>query len=97
MHFPKGGGSIKGESKPGEIVWSQVYVQNGILHIDIGRGIVLGLPSEGMQFRWKSITQQWPIVMAVLHGVSRNQLMARHKANHIQVVYASSAELADRG
>jgi hypothetical protein len=25
---------------------------------------------------------------AVLCGVSRDQLMARHKANHIQVVYA---------
>ena len=33
---------------------------------------------------------------AVLHGVSRNQLMARHKANHIQVVYAPSAETADK-
>jgi hypothetical protein len=28
--------------------------------------------------------------------VSRDQLMARHKANHIQVVYAPSAELADK-
>jgi len=33
---------------------------------------------------------------AILHGVSRNQLMARHKANHIQVVYAPSAEIADK-
>ena len=33
---------------------------------------------------------------AILHGVSRDQLMARHKANHIQVAYASSAELADK-
>ena len=33
---------------------------------------------------------------AVLHGVSRDQLMARHKANHIQVVYAPSAEIADK-
>jgi hypothetical protein len=33
---------------------------------------------------------------AVLHGVSRDQLMGRHKANHIQVVYAPSAEIADK-
>jgi len=33
---------------------------------------------------------------AILHGVSRDQLMARHKANHIQVVYAPSAETADK-
>ena len=25
---------------------------------------------------------------AVLHGVTRDQMMARHKANHIQVAYA---------
>ena len=96
MYFPKGGGSIKGESKPGEIVWSRVYVQDGALHVDIGRGTVIALPAEEMQFRWKSTTPQWPIMSAILHGVSRDQLMARHKANHIQVVYAPSAEMADK-
>jgi hypothetical protein len=96
MYFPKGGGTIKGESKPGEIVWSRVYVQNATLHADIGRGTVVHLPPEEMQFRWESTTPQWPIMSAVLHGVSRDQLMARHKANHIQVVYAPSAELADK-
>jgi len=96
MYFPKGGGTIKGESKPGEIVWSRVYIQDGILHVDIGRGTVVALPPEEIQFRWQSTTPQWPIMSAVLHGVSRNQLMARHKANHIQVVYAPSAEVADK-
>jgi hypothetical protein len=32
---------------------------------------------------------------AVLHGVSRDQLMARHKANHVQVAYGADAESAD--
>ena len=96
MYFPKGGGSIKGESKPGEIVWSRVYIQGGRLHADMGRGTVVPLPPEEMQFRWQSTTPQWPIMSAVLHGVSRNQLMARHKANHIQVAYAPSAETADQ-
>ena len=96
MYFPKGGGTIKGESKPGEIVWSRVYIQEGILHADIGRGTVVALAAEDMQFRWKSTTPQCPIMSAVLHGVSRDQLMARHKANHIQVVYAPSTELADK-
>jgi len=32
---------------------------------------------------------------AVLQGVSRDQMMARHKENHIQVVYASDAKAAD--
>ncbi|MEZ6107067.1 MAG: hypothetical protein R3B96_13350 [Pirellulaceae bacterium] len=30
------------------------------------------------------------------YGVSRDQMMARHKSNHIQVAYAQSAEEADR-
>jgi len=96
MYFPKGGGTIKGESKPGEIVWSRVYIQDGALHVDMGRGSVVALASEEMKFRWESTTPQWPIMSAILHGVSRDQLMARHKANHIQVVYASSEELADK-
>jgi L-fucose isomerase, C-terminal domain len=96
MYFPKGGGSIKGESKPGEIVWSRVYIQDGTLHADIGRGTVVALPPQEMEFRWKSTTPQWPIMSAILHGVSRDQLMARHKANHIQVVYAPSVELANK-
>jgi hypothetical protein len=32
---------------------------------------------------------------AVTYGVSRDQMMARHKANHIQVAYARSARDAD--
>jgi hypothetical protein len=96
MYFPKGGGTIKGESKPGEIVWSRVYIQGGALHADVGRGTVVKLPAAEMKFRWESTTPQWPIMSAILHGVRRDQLMARHKANHIQVVYAPSAELANK-
>jgi hypothetical protein len=96
MYFPKGGGTIKGESKPGEIVWSRVYIQDGTLHVDMGRGSVVALSPEEMKFRWESTTPQWPIMSAVLHGISRDQLMARHKANHIQVVYAPSSEIADK-
>ena len=33
---------------------------------------------------------------AVTYGVSRDQMMARHKSNHIQVAYANSAEAANR-
>jgi hypothetical protein len=34
---------------------------------------------------------------AVLKGISRDQMMARHKSNHIQVVYAPDREAARRG
>ncbi|MBN2335889.1 fucose isomerase [Candidatus Bathyarchaeota archaeon] len=96
MYFPLGGGTLKGESKPGEIVWSRVFVMDGGLHVDMGRASVVELPPEETRRRWEATTPQWPIMSAVLHGVSRDQFMARHKANHVQVVYAPGAEEADR-
>ena len=46
--------------------------------------------------RWRETTPQWPIMHAVLDGISRDQMMARHKSNHIQVVYAPNAKEAHR-
>jgi len=95
MYFPKGGSSIQGTSKPGEIVWSRVYISEGRLHLDIGRATVVDLPKAEVQRRLDLTTPQWPIMSALLHGVTRDQMMARHKANHIQVAYAPTAEAAD--
>jgi hypothetical protein len=95
MYFPLGGGTIKGVSKPGEIVWSRVFVMDGALHVDLGRGTVVELPAAETARRWHETTPQWPIMHAVLHGVSRDQLMARHRANHVQVAYAPDAGAAD--
>ena len=91
MYFPLGGGSLKGIGKPGEIVWSRVFVEGGALHADIGRGTVVSLPAAETERRWRATTTQWPIVHAVLHGVSQNQMMARHRANHVNIAYAPSA------
>ncbi|HEY1659935.1 MAG TPA: fucose isomerase [Candidatus Sulfotelmatobacter sp.] len=91
MYFPLGGGTIKGVSKPGEIVWSRVFVENGKLNADIGRARALSLPDSETQRRWSITTPQWPIMHAVLSGISRNQFMARHKSNHIQVAYTPDA------
>jgi hypothetical protein len=96
MYFRLGGGTLKGVSKPGEIVWSRVFVMDDGLHVDIGRGTVVELPPEETERRWQMTTPQWPIMHAVLHGVGRNQMMARHKSNHLNVVYAPSPELADK-
>ncbi len=64
--------------------------------MDVGRGGVVELPPKETERRWKLTTPQWPIMHAVTYGVSRDQMMARHKANHIQVVYANSARDADK-
>ena len=96
MYFPLGGATLKGVGKPGEIVWSRVYVMNGKVHADIGRGKVVLLPDEEIIRRWKATAQEWPLVNAILYGVTRDQMMARHKSNHINVAYAPNAEKAGR-
>ena len=95
MYFRLGGGTVRGIAKPGEIVWSRIFVEDGKLHIDIGRARVASLPRQETERRWRETTVQWPIMHAVTYGVSRDQMMARHKANHVQVAYARSAASAD--
>ena len=95
MYFRFGGGTIKGISKPGEVVWSRVFVDNGALKADLGRAKSVELPAEETERRWNITTPQWPMMHAVLCGVSRDQFMAKHKANHIQVAYAPDAASAD--
>jgi hypothetical protein len=56
----------------------------------------VSLPKEETERRWKLTTPEWPIMHAVTFGVTRDQMMARHKANHIHVAYANSAEEADQ-
>jgi hypothetical protein len=96
MYFPKGGSTIRGISKPGEIVWSRIFVERDGLAMDLGRGKVVELPRTETERRWAATTPQWPIMHAVTYGVSRDQFMARHKSNHVQVVYADDAGAADR-
>ncbi len=95
MYFRLGGGTLRGIAKPGEIVWSRIYVAQGKLKMDLGRAKVIPLPAAETERRWQETTPQWPIMHAVTYGVSRDQMMARHQANHIQVAYANSAKDAD--
>jgi hypothetical protein len=100
MYFRLGGSTLAGVSKPGEIVWSRIWVDGTgtaeRLMMDIGRAAVIALPDAETQRRLEATTKQWPIMHAVTYGISRDQMMARHKANHIQVAYASDADAADQ-
>jgi hypothetical protein len=96
MYFRLGGGTLKGVSKPGHIVWSRVFVAEGALHCDIGIAEVVKLPEIETERRWRETTPQWPIMHAVFKGVTRDQMMARHKSNHIQVVYCPNENQAHR-
>jgi len=100
MYFRLGGSTLAGVSKPGEVVWSRIWIDGSSgrekLMMDIGRAAAIQLPPEETQRRLDATTKQWPIMHAVTYGVSRDQMMARHKANHVQVVYAKDALAADR-
>ena len=97
MYFRLGGGTVKGVSKPGWIVWSRIFIDGGQLCYDTGLGEIVELPQEETEDRWKLSTPQWPIMHTILPGISRDEMMARHKANHIQVVYAPDKEGAKKG
>ena len=96
MFFPAGGGTLRGIARPGEIVWSRIFVADNALHMDIGRGQAVSLPEAETRRRAEATNPQWPIMHAVFTGIDRNAMMARHPANHIQVAYANSAQDADR-
>lgn len=100
MYFRLGGGTIKGVSRAGEVVWSRVFVDVDArgrerLNMDLGRCRAVELPREETERRWRSTTPQWPIMHAELYSIDRDQMMARHRANHIQVAYAPDAATAD--
>jgi hypothetical protein len=95
MYFRLGGGTLTGVCKPGEVVWSRVFVEDDQLHADIGRAMAIALPEEETRRRWNQTTPQWPMMHVILHGVTRDQFMARHRANHVSVAYAPSREQAD--
>jgi hypothetical protein len=44
MYFRLGGGTVRGIAKPGEIVWSRIFVEAGKLKMDLGRAKVITLP-----------------------------------------------------
>lgn len=96
VFFPAGGATINGVSIPGELVLSRIYIAEGVLQADLFRGSVVELPADETRRRKEATNPEWPIAHVMLHGQSRDQFMARHKANHVQVVYAPDAETADK-
>jgi hypothetical protein len=94
MYFRLGGSTIKGVSKPGEVVWSRIYVEAGKLKADMGLAKSVALPREESERRWANTTPQWPMMHTVFPGISRDQFMAQHCSNHIQVAYAPDSTQA---
>ena len=94
MYFPKGGSSLHGVAKVGEIIWSRIYIEDNKLKMDLGLAGVVELPQKETRRRLDETTPEWPIMHAVTYGVSRDQMMAKHQANHLNVVYAKDESSA---
>ncbi len=94
MYFRLGGGTIKGISKPGHVVWSRIYVEPAGLKANVGLARAIELPDAETDRRWRMTTSQWPMMHTVFPGITRDQFMARHCSNHIQVAYAPDEALA---
>jgi len=54
----------------------------------------VALPAAETERRWAMTTPQWPMMHAVFPGITRDQFMAQHCSNHIQVAYANDAASA---
>jgi len=90
-YFPVPGGTFAGESLPGKVTWSRAYLEDGKLHMDIGKGSVVKLPPEVRDAWWNGTTRQWPF-MATDMGISRETLMAHYMSNHVAVAYGDIFE-----
>ena len=98
VHSRLGGETLKREGRPGWIVWSRIFVADERrLCCDTGIAEVVSLPVTGTEDRWQQTTPQWAIMHMVLQGVTRDQMLARHKSSHLQVAYAPDKDGARRG
>lgn len=95
MYFPKGGSTIAGQGKAGRLIWARAHYEGTTVHLHVGTGHAVELPTQEFQRRLNATTRQWPLLNAVLDGVSRDQLMAGHQSNHITVAYVPENALAE--
>jgi L-fucose isomerase-like protein len=86
LYFPTPGGTLAGESLPGEITWARAFISGGELWMDVGKGEVVKLPPEKRDAWWEGTTRQWPFMAADLR-LSRDALMAHYQSNHVAVAY----------
>lgn len=83
--------------RPGWIVWSRVFVEEGRFCYDTGIAEVVALPSAETVDRLRLTASRETVLHVVLQGVTRDQMLARHKAGRVQVVCAPNKEGARRG
>ncbi len=96
IYFPKGGGTLFGVGKAGEVVVSRVYIDNtGKLCINLMRGGVCTLPEAETRDRLEKTQPEWPIKHLVRYGVTRDNMIL-HPSNHETILYANDAVTANQ-
>ncbi len=91
LYFPTPGGTLAGESLPGEMTWARTYLYQGQLWMDIGRGEVVKLPPQVRDEWWNGTTREWPFMAADM-GITQETLMAHYWSNHVAVAYGDVFE-----
>ena len=86
LYFPTPGGTLTGESLPGEMTWARAFIKDGVLWMDVGKGEVVKLPPDVRDAWWQGTTREWPFMAADM-GISRDTLMAHYLSNHVAVAY----------
>ena len=93
MFFPAGGSTIAGQGKAGRFIWARAHYEGTDVVMHIGTGHAVELPSAEFERRRRATNAEWPLLNAVLDGVSRDALMAGHQSNHLTVAYIDEAHV----
>ena len=91
--FPKGGSTIAGQCHAGRFIWGRAHYVGTDVHLHLGTGTAVELPDAEFQRRRNATSPEWPLMNAMLDGVSRDQLMAGHQSNHVTVAYVDEDKL----
>ena len=86
--------TITGQGKAGRFIWARAHYEGTQVIMHIGTGTAVELPEAEFERRRKATNYEWPLLNAVLDGVTRDDLMAGHQSNHLSLAYVDEALLA---
>ena len=95
MFFPYGGSTIAGQGKAGRFIWARAHYEGTQVILHIGTGTAVELPHDEFERRRRATNYEWPLLNAVLDGVSRDDLMAGHQSNHLSLAYVEEEVLSE--
>ena len=93
MFFPYGGSTIAGQGKAGRFIWARAHYVGTDVYLHIGTGTAVELPEEEFTRRRHATSYEWPLLNAILDGVTRDDLMAGHQSNHLSIAYVPEEQL----